>query len=287
MFNKPYEIRNIYLQIRENLKSIYELNEADSIAELLLESKVPKPRLKLISDPNMLINEKDVQDLYKSLLELKANKPIQYVLGETEFMGLKFKVNENVLIPRPETEELISWILKEDVSEKAILDIGTGSGCIPIAIAIKGAASAKVFGMDISQSALEVAIHNAKMNKVDIEFIQDDILSPSASNWKYDIIVSNPPYVRESEKELMAENVLKFEPEIALFVKDSDPLIFYKAIMDFSNLHLNHSGLLFLEINENFGRELWSLLDKNGFREIELRKDMSGKERMIRARKIL
>ncbi|MEQ8360791.1 MAG: peptide chain release factor N(5)-glutamine methyltransferase [Cytophagales bacterium] len=287
MFNKPYEIRNIYKQISERLLSIYELNEADSIAEILLESKVPKLRLKLISDPNLSIEEKDVQDLFEMLLELKEHKPIQYVLGETEFMGLTFKVNENVLIPRPETEELISWILQEDLSQKTVLDIGTGSGCIPISIVKKGSASVKVFASDFSKAALELAMQNAQSNNVKIEFIQDDILNPSTTNQKYDIIVSNPPYVRESEKALMSENVLNFEPEIALFVKDSDPLIFYKAIMDYSNLYLNQSGLLFLEINENFGMELMTLLNRNGFREIELRKDLSGKERMIKARKIL
>ncbi len=287
MFDKPYEIRNIHRQIREILLSNYGIKEADSIAEILLESRIPGIRLKLISDPFMSIDEKDLRDIFEMLLELKSHKPIQYVLGETEFMGLTFKVDENVLIPRPETEELLSWIIQEDLSEKIILDIGTGSGCIPISIAKKGPTSIKAYAMDFSKAALEVAKQNAKNNNVEIVFFEDNILSPQRSNQNFDIIVSNPPYVRESEKVLMADNVLKFEPESALFVKDSDPLIFYNAIIAYSKLYLRQGGLLFLEINENFGSELLTLLGNEGFGEIELRMDLSGKERMIRARKIL
>ncbi len=287
MFNEPYDLRNIYNQIKESLLSIYDGNEADSIAKILLENRIQDLRIILISQPDLFIDLEILKYLFEKLGELKKHKPIQYVLGETEFMGLNFSVNENVLIPRPETEELVAWVLKEDLRNKEILDIGTGSGCIPVSIAKLGANSTKVSALDISDSALDVARKNAQENKVEVKFILDDILDPKQSIDAFDIIISNPPYVRISEKSLMEKNVLDFEPELALFVENDDPLLFYKSIIDFCQAHLKSEGLLFFEINENYGAEIVDLLKNSDFINVELRKDLNDKDRMIRAEKTL
>jgi len=201
-------------------------------------------------------------------------------------MDFVFEVNQHVLIPRPETEELIRWILsREDKAKiKSILDIGTGSGCIPIILA-NSLTNAKVTSIDISKTALEVAKRNAVKNNVDINFLQDDILQTKVLEENYDIIVSNPPYVRESEKTAMNNNVLKFEPEIALFVTDKDPLIFYRHIASLAIRSLKTDGILYFEINQYLGAALCKILDDLGFENIELRKDMYGADRMIRAMK--
>lgn len=285
MFNEPLHLKNIYRQIKESLSTNYDTNEADAISKILIESGLDNFRVKLISEPEFKIEQKLAEELFEKLEQLKQNKPIQYVLGETEFISLKFSVNENVLIPRPETEELVTWILEENLIDKEILDIGTGSGCIPISIKKNAPKSAQISAMDISGPALEMAKQNAKSNDVVVDFIQDDILNSQNPDKHYDIIVSNPPYVRRSEKELMSKNVLDYEPELALFVEDNDPLLFYNAIINYSVSGLKPTGLLFFEINESFGLEIVELLKKNKFSAIELKKDLSGKDRMIRAQK--
>jgi release factor glutamine methyltransferase len=216
--------------------------------------------------------------------ELKGGKPIQYVLGETFFYGLKFFVNQDVLIPRPETEELVQWILDEYPQSQAsqeisILDVGTGSGCIAVSLQ-KKISLADVSAMDVSKSALEVASKNAEFNGVRLNLIQADILAYK-SDIHYDIIVSNPPYIRNEEQKEMHENVLGFEPHLALFVENKNPLVFYKAIADFALTNLNTNGNLFFEINESFGQEMIDMLDVKGFKNIELKKDMQLKDRMI------
>lgn len=223
----------------------------------------------------------DLSDRFKQIIaELKTKKPLQYILGETEFYGLKFKVNEHTLIPRPETEELVGWILKHDFS--SALDIGTGTGCIPIALAKNR--KAIVSAIDISENALKIAKENAKLNGVKINFLQQDILKTTALP-KVDLIVSNPPYVLESEKKMMFDNVLKYEPHLALFVSDNDPLLFYKKIAELAFESLNINGRLFFEINEQFADETIAMLNRIGFVDIQLKKDVNDKDRMIKATK--
>lgn len=271
---------------QNRLTPLYDRDEINSFFYLLSEAYLDKTRLDIALNPNEELNEA-TKHLFQNALEQLTNEyPIQYIIGETEFMDFVFEVNQHVLIPRPETEELIRWILsREDKAKiKSILDIGTGSGCIPIILA-NSLTNAKVTSIDISKTALEVAKRNAVKNNVDINFLQDDILQTKVLEENYDIIVSNPPYVRESEKTAMNNNVLKFEPEIALFVTDKDPLIFYRHIASLAIRSLKTDGMLYFEINQYLGAALCKILDDLGFENIELRKDMYGADRMIRAMK--
>lgn len=220
----------------------------------------------------------------KSIVErLKTFEPLQYILGETEFYGLKLKVNPSVLIPRPETEELVHWILNSRPENTfRIMDIGTGSGCIAIALKNK-MPDTRVTAIDISAEALKTAKRNAADNNLDVDFIEADIFRMEKLQWaKFDVIVSNPPYVREAEKAGMAPNVLNYEPASALFVPDANPLVFYQAIASFAKKHLTPDGSLFFEINEGLAQETVSMLAKTDFRNIETRSDINGKPRMIR-----
>jgi len=275
----------------DGLSSIYGPEEAKSLSWLSISFVFKLERAKYLSIKQEEIHSDDSERLFKIHEQLIQGKPLQYILGETEFYDLTFKVNPNVLIPRPETEELVDWalitsrIINGETEVLKILDIGTGSGCIPISIK-KYIPIADITAIDISELALNTARQNADLNQTEINFIQDDILSPSnleLINTKYDIILSNPPYVTDSEKDQMLDHVLKHEPHNALFVPNKDPLLFYRAIADFALDHLKINGFLFLEINEKFGRETVNLLKDIGFKEIELRQDMSGKDRMIRA----
>jgi len=221
----------------------------------------------------------ELSDRFKQIIaDLKTNKPVQYILGETEFYGLKFIVNEHTLIPRPETEELVDWILKEEFS--SALDIGTGSGCIPIVLAKN--TNAIISAIDVSEDALVIAKENAKINGVEINFFRQDILKTTTLP-KVDVIVSNPPYVLESEKELMLDNVLEYEPNLALFVADNNPLLFYKKIGELAAKSLNCEGKLYFEINEKYGNEILKMLSKIGFVDIALKKDINDKDRMVKA----
>jgi release factor glutamine methyltransferase len=213
---------------------------------------------------------------------LQHFEPIQYILGETEFYGLPFKVTPATLIPRPETEELVDWILAHyNKNHKTLLDIGTGSGCIAITLA-KNLPSLEISAMDISEETLKIASENAKDHKVGVIFSKVDILNALALPQKYDIIVSNPPYVRNSEKKNMQKNVLDYEPTMALFVEDDNPLLFYSKIAALAKNYLNPKGFLFFEINEYLGKEVIQLLKRESFSEIELKKDFFGKDRMIK-----
>jgi release factor glutamine methyltransferase len=225
---------------------------------------------------------------HEIVTELLAGKPIQYVLGETYFYGLKLIISPNVLIPRPETEELVDWILENNhgaghTQELNVLDIGTGSGCIAISLK-KKLESSSVFAIDISEGALEVARRNAKLNTVKVAFNKGDMLTYQDEN-EYDVIVSNPPYVRMKEQEEMNDNVLDYEPHVALFVSDDNPLVFYKAIAEFAISHLKSEGLLYFEINEYLGKEMVGMLKNKGFKNIILKKDMQDKDRMICCRR--
>ncbi len=222
------------------------------------------------------------------LNRLIAYEPIQYILGETEFFGLKFNVSPGVLIPRAETEELVDWIISEEKGHcSSLLDIGTGSGCIPISID-RNMLLDRVEGWDISEDALKIAERNASRNDSKVHFSQQDIFHPTGitKHTKWDVIVSNPPYVLMEESDLMEKNVVDFEPHVALFVPDNDPLIFYRTIAQFAAAHLHHHGSLYLEINEKMGEATGKLLESYGFEEIHTRKDLQGKERMIKAKKI-
>ena len=262
---------------------------------MILEKLHQKKRIDLALQPDLSMDETQLAQWETVLTELKTYKPIQYILGETEFYGLPFLVNENVLIPRPETEELVQLILVESQKSKVksfkILDIGTGSGCIPISLK-KNLPSAEVFAIDVSKNALEVAQKNAEINRVEVNFIEANILLTdslalpthnSQLTTLFDIIVSNPPYVRNLEKAEINPNVLEFEPHLALFVEDNDSLLFYRKITELAKNHLSENGKLYFEINQYLGKETVALVESYGFKNVKLLKDIYGNDRMISA----
>ncbi|WP_067146547.1 peptide chain release factor N(5)-glutamine methyltransferase [Pseudotamlana agarivorans] len=275
-------LKDIQKKFHAELDSLYATEEVNSFFYTLIDVFYKVSRIDLAMDTELSID--DDEPIEKALNQLIKHKPIQYIIGETEFYGLPFKVNKNVLIPRPETEELVEWILKHKKEDETlnILDIGTGSGCIAISIA-KHLKNASVYALDISEKALEVAKGNALLNEVHVEFINADILTTnSIRDLKFDIIVSNPPYIREKEQRLMKPNVLENEPHLALFVKDDNALQFYKAITEFSVHNLVENGELLFEINEFLGNEMIRLLQKHQFSNIELKQDIFRKDRMIK-----
>ena len=283
--NLVKDIRNYYC---EQLCSIYDRDEANAMILILLEHYFDIDRVKMALEPQLRLSESEMLTFHFAVKDLLKNKPIQYIIGETEFCDFKFKVNENVLIPRPETSELVHFIVNGQQStansQRSILDIGTGSGCIAISLA-KLLPQNKVFALDISEKALEVAKENAINNEADITFIHDDILSlKNKIDTKFDIIVSNPPYVRELEKAEMRDNVLNWEPHNALFVSDNDPLIFYRKILEFAKTHLNENGEVWFEINEYLGKEMTELCNEMGFSQVEVFNDFRGKERVLLVR---
>jgi len=283
----------------EELSKVYPQTEIQSFFNLLVEFKLNLTRVDIALYPEKELEKDDLNFLQQALNSLKNQIPIQYIIGETEFYGLPFKVNKNVLIPRPETEELASWIINDSKNKNSkikILDIGTGSGCIPISIA-KNLPNAEIYALDISSKALKVATENAKLNNVTINFIEADILKidllknilpkkitelEENKSLIFDIIVSNPPYVRNLEKEQMQENVLANEPHLALFVENDNALLFYNKITDFAKKHLTKNGELYFEINQYLGKETVDLLKQKGFKNIELKKDIFGANRMIK-----
>ncbi|KGL62955.1 peptide chain release factor N(5)-glutamine methyltransferase [Polaribacter sp. Hel1_85] len=288
----------------DELSDIYPKTEIDSFFFLLIEDKLNLQRIDTVLKPDFLINETVLLELKSIINRLQKEEPLQYILGETEFYGLPFKVNKNTLIPRPETEELVEWIIQEvtkrqsdkvvkfntDVistknKEKSlsILDIGTGTGCIPISLA-KNLKNVTVSTIDVSSEALKTAKQNAILNNVDISFLEMDILVAEKLPQQYDIIVSNPPYVRELEKVEIKNNVLENEPHLALFVDDENPLIFYSKIADLAKTYLAKNGLLFFEINQYLGKETKEMLNQKGFKNIELKKDLFGNDRMTKTR---
>ncbi len=273
--------------IRKELEGLFPESEVESFIRIIFSSLKNYSQTDLILKKDEVLSEIKKDAIKKIVTRLKNQEPIQYILGETEFYGLTFKVNPSVLIPRPETEELVDWILKSELPESPVIfDVGTGSGCIPISLK-KNLPNAQVLACDISKESLKIANKNAKINRVEVEFILQDFLNLQAPEGfpKLDILISNPPYVRDSEKKLMEKNVLDFEPETALFVPDDDPLRFYKALVEFGNDRLRKGGLMFWEINEAFGKECVLLLKENGYSNVELRKDLNGKYRMVKAQK--
>lgn len=279
----------------QELSPLYDEKEIESFFYIVLECFHNKKRIDLALNPEMEMDALQLLRWESVLSELKKEKPIQYIIGETEFYGLPFLVNENTLIPRPETEELVAWILESTKLEVQntklnILDIGTGSGCIAISLA-KNLPNAQVAAIDVSEKALVIAKENAKVNAVEVNFIQADILKIDdldqlpISNFQlpthFDIIVSNPPYVRNLEKVEIKPNVLAYEPHLALFVEDTDALLFYRKIAELALKNLSENGQLYFEINQYLGKETVELLESLGFKNIELKKDIYGNDRMI------
>lgn len=266
----------------ETLTPLYDSGEAESFFYLILEDQKQLKRIDLALQPEAVFSKEEVAIWNEILEKLKQYIPIQYIIGKTFFFGLEFKVNENVLIPRPETEELVDWIIKNNPqnTELKILDIGTGSGCIAISLA-KNLPKATVSAIDVSENALATALKNAKRNNVNVEFLLQNILETDDLNQQFDLIVSNPPYVRNLEKEEIKQNVLDHEPHLALFVDDYDALIFYKKITELAKKNLTQNGQLYFEINQYLGKEMMDLLEQNGFQQMELRKDIYGNNRMV------
>ncbi|MBV6645716.1 MAG: peptide chain release factor N(5)-glutamine methyltransferase [Cyclobacteriaceae bacterium] len=272
-------IQSLFNEITEKLHPVYDDSEANSITRLLLED-FGMSRAQMLAGLTVPNFDRDLLDVF--IKRLLKHEPVQHVLGYAYFMNRKYKVNRSVLIPRQETEELVDWILTRSGQQKlTILDIGTGSGIIPISLKLDRPAWI-VHGWDVSAEALELAAINARQLGSEVSFKKEDILKPEYSREKFDLIVSNPPYIRDLEKSAMASNVLDYDPHLALFVPDEKPLLFYEAIVTFALDHLNPGGHLYFEINEQFGKEVSELLQEKGFTSIELRQDLNGKDRMIK-----
>lgn len=279
-------IKDIREHLIKELRDIYPENEINAITNLIFKTLFGMDRLHIHINADSIMPSDSRNRFIEIARELKTGKPIQYILGETFFYGCTIKVNNATLIPRPETEELVDLILKENRDFKGkITDVGTGSGCIAISLK-KNLSSAEVTGLDISENALEVARSNALLNEAAVSFIRCDILHIDQAKVPFcDIIVSNPPYVTESEKQHMRRNVLDFEPHKALFVPESDPLVFYRAIINYSEKTLTPGGKIYLEINEAKGNDVLQLLDLAGFNEIKIITDLNGKNRFVKGKK--
>ncbi len=290
-------IKELEKLFHNDLEGLYAKEEVYSFFVLIIEHYFKTTRVQLALTPDLSITKDEEHLFFNAIKHLKAGKPIQYLLGQTEFYSLPFKVNKKTLIPRPETEELVRWaieclknrIKKSEENNKvlSILDIGTGSGCIAISLA-KNLPNVKVYALDVSKGALDIAKQNAKLNKVKVHFINADILKPEQhldlefNKSKFDLIISNPPYVRAMEKKYMHTNVLHNEPHLALFVENDNPLLFYNKITAFAKNKLQPDGELFFEINEYLGQETLEILKRYRFINLELKKDFFGKQRMLR-----
>jgi len=304
--------------IQKSLFEIYSESEINAFIGIIAQEICGWTTAQFLLNKNTILNDEQQEKIKKIVARLQNHEPIQYILGKTEFYSLPFEVNKNTLIPRPETEELVDWIISgHKNSAGKLLDIGTGSGCIAISLA-KYLPKMEVWALDISEKALEIAKRNAEKNRVKVDFYKKNILKkhchcgldPQSSEKRgdsdfrqndrlnegiagqarndsdgFDVIVSNPPYVLENEKTEIQKNVLEFEPHQALFVPNENPLLFYKAIADCAREKLKKGGALYFEINRMFGKEIAEMLGEKGFFEIEIRKDLSGNERMIKCRK--
>ncbi len=280
-------ISGLHKMMINHLEAIFDVSEIESFFYMLIDYRFKFNKIEYVLNKDYLLSKDDIIFFDEVIARLKQEEPIQYIVGETVFYDLKFYVNSSTLIPRPETEELVDWVVKDNFSKKTvnILDIGTGSGCIPITLS-KNIENSIVTSVDVSEKALQVAKKNAYINNVEVSFIKDTILEPTKINGSdnvFDVIISNPPYVRDLEKREIKKNVLSYEPHLALFVEDDDPLIFYRKISQYALNHLNEKGVLYFEINQYLAKETILLLKKIGFKNIELRKDLSGNDRMIKA----
>jgi release factor glutamine methyltransferase len=288
-------LKNYKTTFLQELSSLYEEQEIESFFYIILEKLHGLKRIYLALNPQTVMDGAHLKQWKNIVSELKKQRPVQYILGETTFYGLLFLVNENTLIPRPETEELVELIIESTNYELRntklkVLDIGTGSGCIAISLA-KHLPTSEVFAIDVSEKALAVAKKNSELNHVKVNFINVDVFKINDLNelathnpqlaTKFDIIVSNPPYVRNLEKDEIKPNVLEYEPHLALFVDDIDPLLFYRKIAELAIKNLSPNGKLYFEINQYLGKETIKLLEDFGFRNVELKKDIYGNDRMI------
>ncbi len=271
---------------RSQLVRKFSEREAEQLLRILFEDLFGLDRMKILMNPNLTIDEFQYHQMEKAVADLLNDKPIQYVTGVAEFCDLKFKVDESVLIPRPETEEMVRKIVAQDIHPKRIWDVGTGSGCIAVSLA-KCFSDAEVFAFDVSEKALQVAESNALLNKVKVNFIHDDVLNPHSEIFSQpvDLVVSNPPYVCEKERKSMENNVLDWEPENALFVPDNDPLLFYRQILHLASAQLTETGQVWFEINEAFGTEMLGLCRESGFEKAEILNDFAEKPRFCMAGK--
>ena len=281
-------IQELQYSIRENINEVYPEPEAGAIAQLVLEHVLQKSRVQLSMQRDDQVTQAQEEEIKQAVVRLQQEEPVQYVLGVAHFYGLELQVDERVLIPRPETEELVDRVIKEYRGKNSlrILDICTGSGCIPLALAANLQAE-KVMGLEVSAGALEVAKANALKLNLPVEWLQHDIFEPlqSIAPESLDIVTSNPPYVREDEKKQMRENVLQYEPHLALFVPNADPLKYYKRIAAVSLELLKKGGRLYFEINEQYGAQVAKLLLERGYAKAEVVQDLFGKDRMVEATK--
>ncbi|MEJ2595689.1 MAG: peptide chain release factor N(5)-glutamine methyltransferase [bacterium] len=283
--NKLKDLRDDYLR---ELSPLYGKQEADALLGILIERYFNMSRIDLSLQPEYRLSESEILRLHFAVKELKDYRPIQYILKYVDFLDTRLMVNESVLIPRPETEEMVQLIIEREKQAPGlrVIDIGTGSGCIAIALS-RHLENAEVFGIDISDKALSLAGKNAFINEVMVHFRSMNILQPEEDllPGTFDVLVSNPPYVTESDKTFVGKNVLRHEPHEALFVSDEEPLLFYRAILYFAGEKLHSGGSIYLEINEHFGREVAELLIQSGFADVVVHKDIHGKDRFVLARK--
>ncbi len=285
MIIKMPTILGTKLWVKNELYGLYPENEIDNFNFLIIEHLFHYSRLELHLNKDKKISPEQLDKVKEFTRQLQQYKPIQYILGQTEFYGLTFRLNRHVLIPRPETEELVDLIIRENKNHKpVILDVGTGSGCIAVSLA-KFIPDAQVDALDISSAVLDVARENAIDNGVNVHFFKSDALLPDMGllSEKYTIIVSNPPYVRVSEQKFMSKNVLDYEPSLALFVDDKDPLVFYTSLASMGKKYLSRGGILYAEINEAFGNEVKQLFQRNGYYHVEIMKDLQKKNRILKA----
>jgi release factor glutamine methyltransferase len=281
------QIKNYKNIFRQELQPVYDEHEIESFFYIILAKIHKLKRIDLALSPETVMDYKQLRQWKGIVSGLRLQKPIQYIFGEAEFYGLPFLVNENTLIPRPETEELVEWIIESTKpgmgnGKLKILDIGTGSGCIAVSLA-KNIPNAEVFAIDVSEEALATAKKNAVINKVEVTFLLKNILETEDLGQQFDIIVSNPPYVRNLEKAEIKPNVLEYEPHLALFVEDTDALLFYRKIGQLAAKSLSPNGKLYFEINQYLGKETAALLENLGFRNVILKKDIYGNDRMLSA----
>lgn len=276
------KIKDLFEEITSRLISLYDNRESQSIAKNYLLDRFEFDAMQLAMNKEV---EYDDTHLQNDLIQFELGVPYQHIVGFTYFFGHKFNTNPNALIPRPETEELVDWVVKDHFNTApTILDIGTGTGCIPISLKLE-LPNSNCFGLDISEEALALARSNAQALEADVNFIKCDILNEDLQNNSHDVIISNPPYIPQSEKQLLHKNVIEHEPDLALFVADNDPIIFYRTIAEKALLSLKSGGALYFEIHESFGQDVIEMLSSLFFRDIKLAQDLQGKDRMIRAYK--
>ena len=276
--------KDCYNLILNKIKTVINDNESESITKLILNDYFNITNLDILKNKDINLTSYDFDEKIKNIIErLKKNEPIQYILGNVKFLNCNLNIKKNIFIPRPETEEIVYNILKYDLNNKNILDICSGSGCISVSIA-KNTLNSNVYGIDINSEAIELSKENAKINNVNVNYILKDIFTIHNDDFKdikFDVIVSNPPYVCKNEINEMKKNVLDYEPLNAIFVENDDPLIFYKQIKLIVNMVLNKEGMMFLEINEKFGNDILNLFSDLNFKRLSINKDINGKDRWV------